>query len=365
MRRVVIDFGKLDINVIYSDKVDDMETLYSDRHSFRHRFPKAIKRGTFGQDDVEEGVTVLVLITHKEDIKIAGYHRPCLIIRPEWVGEVDTEVRENSIPVSNLRELYTLLKIFDIQRHFFYRCASSSDLILALCSANYYFTDMNEREKSLIEEIEEYLKKGCGRREVQKALLWHILAGILHGPAFQDVDIWTYAPSSSQGPNPILETVIQGVCHALRRSPPDQQLFVRHTRVEKSQFMGRERRCSKQLELCKDHLYSINVNPAYRSKLKNKTVCIVDDYITLGTTFESLRNLLKACDVKRVILFAIGKFWTKSEHSWPTHKSLSFKITGDVYEAGRYQCEYVREEDSWAVFDEYARNEIINIAKVI
>lgn len=103
-------------------------------------------------------------------------------------------------------------------------------------------------------------------------------------------------------------------------------IFSRFKPVSKSRFDGAQAR--KQDVYWQKHLKSIKVNEEYRGKLKGRVVCIIDDYLTQGNTFEALRNLLISCKVKKIICIAIGKFLRGGEYKYTQKKAT---VTGDVY----------------------------------
>ncbi|XP_077990747.1 uncharacterized protein LOC144445070 [Glandiceps talaboti] len=267
---------------------------------------------------------------------------------------------------------------YDDTRQIGQRCDEGPFSVLALCSANYKFSHMNEDERSLVMDIEHYLKQeGPFRAGLENVLLWHILAGVFHEPQLRGVDIWTNAPSSSPRMNNILQSIIRNICRALRtplteeqppseeQPPPEEPLFIRHKRVTKSRYMDRDRREDRHM-LCTNHLNSIHVNPIYRDALQNRVVCIIDDYITHGNTFESLRVLLTKCNVKRVIHFAIGKFWTWEESGGQQYKALSCEIVqGDVYMPENRQYQFGNDNRVNCVFKDEARDELSQLARII
>lgn len=66
------------------------------------------------------------------------------------------------------------------------------------------------------------------------------------------------------------------------------------------------------------------LNPFYRDKLRNRTVCVLDDFLTHGTSFEVVRNLLTHEKVKKIYCIALGSF------EQPYIKQ-SYTLNGDLY----------------------------------
>lgn len=75
---------------------------------------------------------------------------------------------------------------------------------------------------------------------------------------------------------------------------------------------------------CSRHFDSIMLNPFYRDKLRNRTVCVLDDFLTHGTSFEVVRNLLTHEKVKKIYCIALGSF------EQPYIKQ-SYTLNGDLY----------------------------------
>lgn len=150
------------------------------------------------------------------------------------------------------------------------------------------------------------------------------LTAIAHDPEFKDVQDWAVAPSSSTNPPQIMEELKEHVrCMMNGRNP--EAIFLRHTATNKSRFESKDLR--QRNDYCQKHFKSIKVSENYNKKLKDRVVCVFDDYLTHGNTFETLRNLLAECEVGKIILVSIGKFMCYDEKMY---RQKSFSISGDV-----------------------------------
>lgn len=161
----------------------------------------------------------------------------------------------------------------------------------------------------------------------QNYLITFLSTAIAHDPEFREVQDWAVAPSSSTQPNEVMDNLKEHVRYMMNGRKP-QPIFIRHTATGKSRFDRREAR--QQHNYCQKHFQTIRVNDdkTYKGKLKGRVVCVFDDFLTNGNTFETLRNLLVACKVKKIIFLSIGKFQSHGEESY-TQKS--FNIQGDVH----------------------------------
>lgn len=159
-------------------------------------------------------------------------------------------------------------------------------------------------------------------------------------------------PSSSGGPNETMEELKEHVrCMMNGRKP--EPIFIRHKATNKSRFDKREVR--QQNEYCQKHFESIYVNDKYKGKLRDRVVCVFDDYLTHGSTFESLRNLLVSCKVKKIIFVAVGKFKQNFETSYV---QKSFSIEGDVHKANNYTATFEKVAHHAVEFDDDAKRSL-------
>ena len=150
------------------------------------------------------------------------------------------------------------------------------------------------------------------------------LIAIAHDPEFKDVQDWAVAPSSSTNLPQFMEELKEHVRYMMcGRS--GEAIFLRHEATKKSRFDDRNYRESD--EYCLKHFQSIRISENYNKKLEKRVVCVFDDYLTHGNTFETLRNLLVKCQVSKIILVSIGKFKRNDEE---VYKQKSFSISGDV-----------------------------------
>lgn len=138
-----------------------------------------------------------------------------------------------------------------------------------------------------------------------------------------------------------------------RKSEP---IFVRHKPTRKSRFDSQEDRRHNN-NYCQKHFQSIHVNDKYKGKLKGRAVCVFDDYLTQGNTFETLRNLLVECKVEKIIFVSIGKFKRTHEGKYI---QKSFLIAGDVHTAD-YKTEFSKAVQHNVKFDSDAQRSLSNL----
>lgn len=183
------------------------------------------------------------------------------------------------------------------------------------------------------------------------------LKAIAHDPDFKEVKDWAVAPSSSTNPPQVMEDLKDQVRYMMN-GKKCEAIFSRHTKTTKSRKDAKEER--QKDEYGQKHFNSILVSDKYRGKLKDRVVCVFDDYLTQGHTFEALRNLLVECKVKKIIFVSIGKFASKHEK---TYRQRSFSISGDVYK-GDYTAKFVSAVDHKVQFNDDAQRSLQHLREL-
>ncbi|WKN46432.1 phosphoribosyltransferase [Tunicatimonas pelagia] len=158
---------------------------------------------------------------------------------------------------------------------------------------------------------------------------------------FRGVDAWGVYPSSSTGPNPILEQ-FKELFRINYGSRFKQPILLR-----KSDTLPRHRQ-KKDTRVaigCDNQLETIIVNPKAKAKVNGKTVCIIDDFTTYGTSCETTRILLTEAGAEKIIFVTMGKYGRE-------YYRYSYQIQGNVFG----QFEYARTGD----YEEIGNNGIFN-----
>ena len=173
-----------------------------------------------------------------------------------------------------------------------------------------------------------------------------------------DVQDWAVMPSSSPEPNAVMSELKEHVRYMMYGRKPDD-IFIRHTGVPKSRFDHKDDR--QFPTYCQKHFTSIRVNDTYKGKLKGRVVCVLDDYLNYGNSFECVRNILVHCKVKKLIFVAIGKFLTRGETSYV---QKHFSISGDVC-SKEYDVELHGTVKHPIETDERARRSLVDLKPLI
>ncbi|XP_028390771.1 uncharacterized protein LOC114515663 isoform X2 [Dendronephthya gigantea] len=279
----------------------------------------------FIRDSSNSGSTVIIIGAVNEDLYLAA-HTKSFLIGASWV-ELEDKVITYGIPAPTPNAAKVILEIIANQSEWYYTCEFIvSDVptkVVALCSANTYGPPSNEKE--IAKKFQAVLKDGDKNAATKKALLCYLMAAIAHDNDFREVQDWAIAPSSSTDVNETMVELKEHLRYMMYGRKKDP-IFVRHEETTKSRYDKYGERVRD--DYCQKHFRSIKVHQSYKTKLKGRVVCVIDDYLTHGNTFEALRNLLIKCEVKKIIFVAIGKFLRSDEGNYITK---SFSIEGDVF----------------------------------
>ncbi|MCP8876526.1 hypothetical protein ACEE24_06675 [Latilactobacillus curvatus] len=258
-----------------------------------------------------------------DDLYIAAAYK-LLYINPEWSSEHEVEAEKYGIKIKEPDQLISMLKILINQHKWFYslKISEKSELI-SLMSANSYWAD--EREKNVLDQFQEVLKHGS---EVYKdALTFHLISGMMQYEELYNIDYWAAMPSSGTEPSEVL-VELKDRCRHLTGKRVSEPLLIRYKKIEKSHYLSPEERIKMGASRLFD---SVTINPYFKGKLKGKTICLIDDYVTNGATTEMARNLLEKTGVKKIIFVSLGRYL---RYNGVTYQKEDYQITGDVYEAG-------------------------------
>ena len=182
------------------------------------------------------------------------------------------------------------------------------------------------------------------------------MAGIANNEEFKEIQDWAIIPSSGTKLNEEMLSFKEQARY-LKNGRRGQDMFIRHTETFKSRGSDDEIRLP-----CDRHFDTISLDPYYKGKLRDRTVCVLDDYSTNGTMFETIRNILIKENVKKIILVSLGKFY-RTYKSYDYVKQ-NYSITGDVYKAG-YSYSLISVEKLRGVYNSRAIEDIENLYEII
>ncbi|MBE6075965.1 MAG: phosphoribosyltransferase [Clostridium lundense] len=282
-----------------------------------------------------------------------------LYLVPLWTKDNHAKCIKYGVHIKNIDIFYEVIRTINNQNKWYYKLdLDDGTKIYSLISAHTRKGNISSKEKELVQGFEDFLKKGD--ISYYEILLYHFLAAIANNPEFREVTTWAIMPSSGTDLNENMMNFKEKARYCMKGMVPrnisqglkTNNLFLRHTRVVKSHMMSYDERISKGASR---HLESIIINDAYLGgKLKGKTVCVFDDYLTNGNSFEAIRNLLKTQKVKKIIFVSLGRFMRPYYYQ-------NYSISGDVFSKGySFKLKNGRMID-YGEYDDNARREVENL----
>jgi hypothetical protein len=209
-----------------------------------------------------------------------------------------------------------------------------------------------------------FLKDGgdptVGLIKVRHFIMFHFLGSLYGDQFYRQADIWTVYPGSKGGTNAALGP-LANIIARLFRERYISDLLIRHTPSIDS---GEARRQQIQVDFF-NQANTMRLNEAYRRKIEQKTVVVLDDFITRGYSMECARNLLLEAGAGDVICVNIGKYASaprmithSARYPWnpydaTTHQADQFQFGEAPGTTDRKALEVIRE--SYKRFEAYAR----------
>lgn len=284
----------------------------------------------------------------EEDIRIVANNK-IVLFNPTWL-QVDEKIAKYGFRIESIDKLIRCIDILNLENQFMFDTKiDEKTTLIALCDAREYYAVTDELE--MLKTYKGVLK--FNEEPYQYAVYFHYICNLLNDNRFKDVDYWMAVPSSSGSNKNYVYEMITNTRY-LMNDRKKEDLFIRYKPAQKSTYMRSDERISLG---CTRHFDTIHLNPKYKGKLKGKKICIIDDYVTNGTSFETIRNLLENEGVKEIILLAIGSFKKP-------YIRERYKIEGNVYEKD-FNYELIDIKTIRIVANDYAKQTIKNIYSII
>lgn len=333
-------------------KLEILKTKLSEKnYKFIHR-DKIIKR----LKEKKDFSNYFIVIGNREADMFMASSNKLFYIVPKWCKKFDEKAIRYGIKVSTVGKLEKLINIIHNQNSWFYRLdLDEKTTILSLTSANTYGTHSDEEIK-MINGFRNFLKKG--NKSYYEVLLYHFLAAISNKAEFRDIKDWGIFPSSSTELNNDM-WIFKEKARELMNGRKKEPIFIRHTPTWKSH---ESKKLGKDRLPCDRHFNTIIVHEKYRNKLRGRTVCIFDDYLDNGTSFEASRNLLLKEGVEKIFFVSLGRFYRF--RTTDQYCQQNYLIDGNLYKEG---YKYKLLDCNWheGEFDYKAVDEIENLHDII
>lgn len=253
-----------------------------------------------------------------------------LLITPQWYQSVEDKAIKYGIPVSSIDQLNCFIDTVNNQNYWYSsKQIDDTTYVLSLSDARSKYCSKSDEEKQIMEIFHDILKEG--KVSHYETYLYHFLASMSNNAhLFNDINIWGIFPSSSGVlHNNEMFKFREKVRYFMKGTVPYRtqsyisypNILIRHTPTTKSHKDSSIERLNYGAT---KHFKTVCLNPAYKNKLAGKNICIFDDYLTHGNSFECARNLLKSAGANKIIFVTLGTF--KKDYQYQ-----NYNLAGDVF----------------------------------
>ncbi len=214
------------------------------------------------------------------------------------------------IPVRSPQMIHPLLSNFFIKKELWYWSVDDSDdegnMVAAKALINRRDIGVNGFKRNLLAWAKYDTDHDIDSFKMSEFIIYHLLGSLYLDGIYTDIDTVTIAPGHAGGHNTLMDKSLQRLARLFRnRFAPD--LLHRHTPSQKSAFA----RSAGNSPTFQDQIQTVCLKcdeGDVKRIVENKTVLVVDDFITQGFTTEWSRHLLLNAGAKKVISVAIGAF---------------------------------------------------------
>lgn len=298
-------------------------------------------------------VEKFIIIGNRDKDFETAVNNKLLYIVPMWCNEICEKCEKYGVKINNLIQLEEIINTVNNHHNWYYHeKLEDGTEVYSLTSGNSRLWNVTSDEKELVDGFQKFLKQG--KVDYYEILFYHFLAGISNLKLFKEIDMWGIAPSSGTSlSKEMMEFKDKARCLMKKRYAKEgENLFLRYTPIKQSKYLGdsvREEQGAGRL------LGSIYLNPDY--SVKGKVVCIFDDYLTHGNTFEAMRNILKIAKAKKIIFVSLGRF--KKDYIYQ-----NYDIKGDVTTPNGFTFKEITRTKILYRCNDKARREVENLHKI-
>jgi hypothetical protein len=259
-----------------------------------------------------------------------------LYIAPTWLP-LESNPSYYGVRVDTSKQLYKFILTLNNQNRWYSELKIDDKITsISLMDARSRFGARTFEEREMLENFQRLLKNGTNR-SYYELLLYHFLANMTNTNMFDDIELFGMIPSSNCTLNPDMFNFMTQVryikgkrlpTNALYQVPNEQQnLIIRHS--PKRQMHSGDQSERQNIGATAEFA-TICINPKFETKIENLkregrfNVCIFDDYMDYGNSFNAVRCLLESIGVNKIIFVSMGLF-RKS------FQKRDYTITGSVY----------------------------------
>ena len=277
---------------------------------------------------------IVGLIGIVDEDAILSFRCKIPLFNPETMSKgrviISDKVKKYGLPLAEFQNVIDCLKVFEIHKeNYFHMSFDDNFSVISLNNAN---TNYRPEEETRVKQIFETNLKGYKSSIDQRILLlllFHLINEVTTNPYFDKVDYWGTFPSSNPANTVTSVSFLKEAVRVLIDGGPrtGPEILIRTTPMRSKHSSGSTLRLTNKSDKDFDTLI---VNPILIDKIKDKVVCIIDDYITNGYSAEAAKHLLLAAGAKEVIFLSFGKFGKK-------YYSTNYEIKGNTSETFTYK----------------------------
>ena len=299
-----------------------------------------------------------VFVSGKEvDFRLAVNSKSLFIV-PTWVP-VEEKSIYYGVHVDTPAQLEKFIRTLNNQNSWYATLEIEPNIFaLSLMDGRYKYKAFTSNEQDMMKHFEELLKQGISRN-YYAILLYHFLAGITNSTFFDDIELFGMIPSSNCSLNPDIFGFMTQVRYIKGKRLPKNSMInpnlIQRVVPKTQAHMLPNQSVRTTMGACQE-FSTLCINPEFKKKIETLkkegrfNVCIFDDYMTHGNTFNAVRNLLKHLGVNKIIFVSLGNF------SRPFQKN-DYAISGDVYKLG-YAYQLTQSTQQNLTYNYTAKNEI-------
>lgn len=297
---------------------------------------QCIERGKDGRASIdaermESSISMIAVVD--EDAEFA-FQTKIPIINPIHFlkdAPVSDKVKRYGIDFTGIEDVILAVKLLDSHYNNFCEYKENEQFeIVSVLDGN-----TNCKPDALRDLFQVNIKDRYGKSQrILNLIFYYILSETSHNPIFKEVNYWGNFPSSSGAPNQSMVFLKEMLRITHGGSRGDDQILIRQKPTDKKHYTERNTRLKNK---CSKDFDTIIINQRFKSKLKNKVVCIVDDYTTNGYSSEAAKHLLLKAGVKKVIFLAVGKYGKY-------YCSTQYDLEGNVFKENSVVSHFISEK---------------------